>query len=70
MNILIIGDVVGNPGRAIMKKALPGVFRKHDVDNGIFEFVFWTGGIGGGKICDGDGGTVEEACGEVLREID
>ena len=28
----MIGDVVGSPGRSIMKKALPHVFREHDID--------------------------------------
>src|SRR5258708_28937038 len=32
MNILVIGDVVGSPGRAILKKGLPLVFKKHDID--------------------------------------
>src|SRR5437762_11534115 len=46
MNILIIGDVVGYPGRAIMKKALPGVFRKHDVDYCIANVENAAGGFG------------------------
>ena len=32
MNILMIGDVVGNPGRTILRKALPAVFRKFEID--------------------------------------
>src|SRR5207249_4607064 len=53
MNILIIGDVVGNPGRAIMKKALPGVFRKHDVDYCIANVENAAGGFGVTReICD------------------
>ena len=32
MKLLFVGDVVGNPGRTILKKALPAVFRKHDVE--------------------------------------
>src|SRR3989475_4194804 len=53
MNILIIGDVVGNPGRAIMKKALPGVFRKYDVDYCIANVENAAGGFGVTReICD------------------
>ncbi len=53
MNILIIGDVVGSPGRAIMKKALPGVFRKHDVDYCIANVENAAGGFGiTREICD------------------
>ncbi len=53
MNILIIGDVVGSPGRAIMKKALPGVFRKHDVDYCIANVENAAGGFGVTReICD------------------
>lgn len=46
MNILIIGDVVGSPGRAIMKKALPQVIRKHDVDYVIANVENAAGGFG------------------------
>ena len=53
MNILIIGDVVGSPGRAIMKKALPLVFRKHDVDYCIANVENAAGGFGVTReICD------------------
>jgi hypothetical protein len=53
MNILIIGDVVGNPGRAIMKKALPGVFRNYDVDYCIANVENAAGGFGVTReICD------------------
>jgi metallophosphoesterase (TIGR00282 family) len=53
MNILIIGDVVGNPGRAIMKKALPAVFRKYDVDYCIANVENAAGGFGVTReICD------------------
>jgi len=53
MNILIIGDVVGSPGRAIMKKALPGVFRKYDVDYCIANVENAAGGFGVTReICD------------------
>jgi metallophosphoesterase (TIGR00282 family) len=46
MNILIIGDVVGSPGRAIMKRALPLVVRKHDVDYVIANVENAAGGFG------------------------
>jgi metallophosphoesterase (TIGR00282 family) len=53
MKILIIGDVVGSPGRAIMKKALPLVFRKHDVDYCIANVENAAGGFGVTReICD------------------
>jgi len=53
MNILIIGDIVGNPGRAIMKKALPGVFRKYDVEYCIANVENAAGGFGVTReICD------------------
>jgi 2',3'-cyclic-nucleotide 2'-phosphodiesterase len=53
VNILIIGDVVGSPGRAIMKKALPRVFRKHDVDYCIANVENAAGGFGVTReICD------------------
>jgi len=53
MNILVIGDVVGNPGRAIMKKALPGVFRRYDVDYCIANVENAAGGFGVTReICD------------------
>jgi 2',3'-cyclic-nucleotide 2'-phosphodiesterase len=53
MNILIIGDVVGNPGRTILKKALPLVFRKYDVDYCIANVENAAGGFGVTKeVCD------------------
>jgi metallophosphoesterase (TIGR00282 family) len=53
MNILIIGDVVGNPGRAILKRALPAVFRKYDVDYCIANVENAAGGFGVTReICD------------------
>jgi 2',3'-cyclic-nucleotide 2'-phosphodiesterase len=53
MNILIIGDVVGSPGRTIMKKALPRIFRKHDVDYCIANVENAAGGFGVTReICD------------------
>ena len=53
MNILIIGDVVGSPGRAIMKRALPVVFREHDIDYCIANVENAAGGFGVTKeVCD------------------
>jgi metallophosphoesterase (TIGR00282 family) len=53
MNILIIGDIVGSPGRTIMKKALRAVFRKHDVDYCIANVENAAGGFGVTReICD------------------
>ena len=46
MNILIIGDIVGSPGRAILKKALPQVFRSHDIDYCIANVENAAGGFG------------------------
>ena len=53
MNVLVIGDVVGNPGRTILKKALPLVFAKHDIDYCIANIENAAGGFGVTKeICD------------------
>jgi metallophosphoesterase (TIGR00282 family) len=53
MNILVIGDVVGSPGRSIMKKALPAVFEKHKIDYCIANVENAAGGFGVTKeICD------------------
>ena len=56
MNILVIGDVVGSPGRTIMKKALPLVFRKHDIDYCIANVENAAGGFG----------VTREICQEIL----
>ena len=53
MNILIIGDVVGSPGRSIMKRALPRVFRRWDIDYCIANVENAAGGFGVTReICD------------------
>lgn len=53
MNILVIGDVVGNPGRTILKKALPLVFKKYDVDYCVANAENAAGGFGVTKeVCD------------------
>ena len=53
MKILVIGDVVGSPGRGIMKKALPHVFQEHEVDYCIANVENAAGGFGVTKdVCD------------------
>jgi metallophosphoesterase (TIGR00282 family) len=53
MNILIIGDVVGSPGRGILKKALPVVFEKHEIDYCIANAENAAGGFGVTKdVCN------------------
>lgn len=53
MNILLIGDVVGSPGRHILKKALPLVVEKHDVEYVVANVENAAGGFGVTKeICD------------------
>ena len=46
MNVLVIGDVVGSPGRAILKKALPRLLRKHDVEYCVANIENAAGGFG------------------------
>jgi metallophosphoesterase (TIGR00282 family) len=53
MNILVIGDVVGSPGRHVMKRALPLVFAKHEIDYCIANVENAAGGFGVTKeVCD------------------
>jgi 2',3'-cyclic-nucleotide 2'-phosphodiesterase len=53
MKILVIGDVVGSPGRSIMKRALPRVFAQHDVEYCIANIENVAGGFGVTKdLCD------------------
>jgi metallophosphoesterase (TIGR00282 family) len=53
MNILLVGDVVGHPGRTILKKALPPVFRKYDVDYCVANVENAAGGFGVTReVCD------------------
>jgi hypothetical protein len=53
MNILLIGDVVGSPGRHIMKKALPRVFKKHEIEYCVANVENAAGGFGVTKeVCD------------------
>jgi metallophosphoesterase (TIGR00282 family) len=46
LNILVIGDIVGSPGRGILKRALPRLFEKHDVDYCIANAENAAGGFG------------------------
>ena len=53
MNILVIGDVVGSAGRGILKRALPRLFEKHDVDYCVANAENAAGGFGVTKgVCD------------------
>jgi metallophosphoesterase (TIGR00282 family) len=53
LNILIIGDIVGSPGRGILKKALPIILEKHDVEYCIANAENAAGGFGVTKdVCD------------------
>src|SRR5512145_146826 len=53
MNILLIGDVVGSPGRTILAKALPAVFRKYEIDYCVANVENAAGGFGVTKeVCD------------------
>jgi metallophosphoesterase (TIGR00282 family) len=53
VNILLVGDVVGNPGRTILKMALPALFRKHAVDYCVANVENAAGGFGVTKeVCD------------------
>jgi 2',3'-cyclic-nucleotide 2'-phosphodiesterase len=53
MKILVIGDVVGSPGRSILKKALPKVVQKHGVEYVVANVENAAGGFGVTKeVCD------------------
>jgi metallophosphoesterase (TIGR00282 family) len=53
MNILMIGDVVGNPGRTILRKALPAIVRKHEIEYTVANVENAAGGFGVTKeVCD------------------
>ncbi len=56
MKILVIGDVVGSPGRQIMKRGLPLLFKKHAIDYCIANVENAAGGFG----------VTREVCGEIL----
>jgi len=53
MNILLIGDIVGSPGRHILQKALPKVVKKYDVEYVVANVENAAGGFGVTKdVCD------------------
>jgi len=53
MNILMIGDIVGSPGRGILAKALPLVFKKYEIDYCVANVENAAGGFGVTKdVCD------------------
>src|SRR4029079_15000451 len=53
MNVLVIGDVVGSPGRNIMRNALPIVFKKYEIDYCIANVENAASGFGVTReICD------------------
>jgi hypothetical protein len=46
VNLLVIGDVIGNPGRKIMKDLLPGLKKEYKVDMVIANGENSAGGMG------------------------
>jgi 2',3'-cyclic-nucleotide 2'-phosphodiesterase len=56
VNILLVGDVVGNAGRTILRKALPAVVKKYDVDYCVANVENAAGGFG----------VTKETCDEIL----
>ena len=53
MNILVIGDIVGNPGRTISRRRCPIVLKEHAVDFCIANVENAAGGFGVTKeVCD------------------
>ena len=46
MNLLAIGDIIGNPGRKMVKDLLPGIKREHKIDMVIANGENAAGGIG------------------------
>ena len=53
MKILFVGDIVGQPGRTILRKALPFMRAQHDVEYVIANAENAAGGFGVTKeICD------------------
>lgn len=57
MNILVIGDVVGSPGRKIMQHALPRVRRRYAIDYCIANVENAAGG----------NGVTKDICAEILE---
>jgi len=53
VNILLIGDVVGSRAGTSSKKALPRVFKKHDIEYCVANVENAAGGFGVTKeVCD------------------
>jgi metallophosphoesterase (TIGR00282 family) len=53
MNIMVIGDVVGSPGRGILKKGLARLLKKHDIEYCVANVENAAGGFGVTKeVCD------------------
>ena len=49
----MIGDIVGSPGRTILARALPAVFRKYEIDYCVANVENAAGGFGVTKeVCD------------------
>ena len=46
MNILMIGDVVGKPGRRVLKDSLPGLHEQHQPNLTIVNAENAAGGFG------------------------
>ena len=53
MNVLLIGDVVGSPGRHILKLAMPKLLAQQDIDYCVANVENAAGGFGVTKdVCD------------------
>jgi metallophosphoesterase (TIGR00282 family) len=53
MNILVVGDVVGSPGRTILRRALPVLRERHEIEYVIVNVENAAGGFGVTKdVCD------------------
>ena len=53
LKILLIGDIVGSPGRKITRRALPRVFAEHDIDYCVANAENAAGGFGVTReVCD------------------
>ena len=58
VKILFVGDIVGKPGREILRKSLPLLVRRHDVDLVIANVENAAGGVG-----------ITRAVGEEIRDL-
>ena len=54
INVLLIGDIVGSPGRAILKQALPKILRQRAIDYCIANAENLAGGNVGDAQRPGD----------------